>query len=556
MTQRRLPALIGASALILAAPGLAFAQGAAAGSGGAVLDAALAKPLTPAAVVLLLPSASQPKVVERLASALRDANPEVRAVAARLAFTTRHQALLPALTAALEAENEAIPGAEMVRALALIGGAASDDVVFRAMPRLAASATAAWLDVVARTRPTDVLQRPEALSDRAGAVLLGLAASHVDAVSQVFAQLASSPALEPAYLSMVARADRRSETMPWPVIAMGLKASPAVRRQVVSMLLRRQASGATLPAEAVTALADLRARISATDDPWLAVALELARRREPGTVAVPLGPAIAALDFSQAPGSWVSDGWLRRLTGDEEAALRARKPDLPARDVWGPEPGPAASSNAPTAGASAQTDMGVRMVHPLTPGLAAELGAMTGCPSAPDQVLAVQVAYRPTGQVREVFAPVGVGVERCGEAARLLAAIDVAIGSEPLSPTRTDLVLVGFRPEDAKCPRADRKGTREVRVGPDRIRAPRKVRNVPPVYPQSMQDQRIQGVVIIEANIGETGCISDATVLRSVHPTRDAAALTAVSLWRYEPTLLDGQPVPIIMTVTVNFSLH
>ena len=71
-----------------------------------------------------------------------------------------------------------------------------------------------------------------------------------------------------------------------------------------------------------------------------------------------------------------------------------------------------------------------------------------------------------------------------------------------------------------------------------------------------MQDQRIQGVVILEATIGTTGCVSDATVLRSGHPTIDAAALAAVSLWRYEPTLLDGAPVPVIMTVTVNFTLQ
>ena len=130
-------------------------------------------------------------------------------------------------------------------------------------------------------------------------------------------------------------------------------------------------------------------------------------------------------------------------------------------------------------------------------------------------------------------------------------------GSEPLSPTRIDRVLVGFRPEDATCPRVDMKGGgNEMRVGPGRVRAPRKVRNVAPAYPKAMQDQRIQGVVIIEATIATTGCVSDARVLRSVHPTIDVAALAAVSLWRYEPTLLDGAPVPVIMTVTVNFTLQ
>jgi periplasmic protein TonB len=41
-----------------------------------------------------------------------------------------------------------------------------------------------------------------------------------------------------------------------------------------------------------------------------------------------------------------------------------------------------------------------------------------------------------------------------------------------------------------------------------------------------------------------------------VSPSLDASALAAVSLWRYEPTLLDGAPVPVIMTVTVSFTLQ
>jgi len=44
-------------------------------------------------------------------------------------------------------------------------------------------------------------------------------------------------------------------------------------------------------------------------------------------------------------------------------------------------------------------------------------------------------------------------------------------------------------------------------------------------------------------------------VLRSV-PLLDAAAIEAVRQWRYTPTLLNGVPVPVVMTVTVRFSLQ
>jgi TonB family protein len=92
-----------------------------------------------------------------------------------------------------------------------------------------------------------------------------------------------------------------------------------------------------------------------------------------------------------------------------------------------------------------------------------------------------------------------------------------------------------------------------LRVGGE-IRAPRKTHNVSPIYPQEAQDARVQGVVIIEAKVAADGTIAEAWVLRSI-PLLDQAALDAVRQWRYDPTLLNGVPVPVIMTVTVNFTL-
>jgi protein TonB len=87
------------------------------------------------------------------------------------------------------------------------------------------------------------------------------------------------------------------------------------------------------------------------------------------------------------------------------------------------------------------------------------------------------------------------------------------------------------------------------------IRAPQKTRNVPPVYPPIAQSARVQGVVIIEATIGPSGRVEDAKILRSI-PLLDQAALDAVKQWEFTPTLLNGVPVPVIMTVTVNFTLQ
>src|SRR5688572_22228085 len=92
-----------------------------------------------------------------------------------------------------------------------------------------------------------------------------------------------------------------------------------------------------------------------------------------------------------------------------------------------------------------------------------------------------------------------------------------------------------------------------VRVGGN-IRQPAQVRRVNPVYPPDALEARVQGVVILEAVIGVDGRVDNARVLRSI-PLLDQAAIDAVQQWEYTPTLLNGAPVPVIMTVTVQFTL-
>jgi protein TonB len=93
-----------------------------------------------------------------------------------------------------------------------------------------------------------------------------------------------------------------------------------------------------------------------------------------------------------------------------------------------------------------------------------------------------------------------------------------------------------------------------VRVGGS-IKTPTKIKDVRPVYPLDAQAARIQGVVILEAKIEADGRVSDARVMRSIAGL-DEAALDAVRRWEFTPTEVDGVPVPVIMTVTVNFTLQ
>ena len=93
-----------------------------------------------------------------------------------------------------------------------------------------------------------------------------------------------------------------------------------------------------------------------------------------------------------------------------------------------------------------------------------------------------------------------------------------------------------------------------VRVGLG-VTAPQKIRHVAPIYPPIALAARQEGVVILEAVIDEAGSVRDVKILRSVQ-LLDQAAMDAVRQWRFTPTLLSGEPVPIVMTVTVDFKLR
>jgi protein TonB len=93
-----------------------------------------------------------------------------------------------------------------------------------------------------------------------------------------------------------------------------------------------------------------------------------------------------------------------------------------------------------------------------------------------------------------------------------------------------------------------------LRVGGE-VRAPRKLRDVAPKYPVIAQQARIEGTVVIDAVIGVDGRVAEMRVTQSV-PFLDQAARDAVSQWVFTPTRLNGEPVPVVMTVTVEFKLR
>jgi TonB family protein len=102
---------------------------------------------------------------------------------------------------------------------------------------------------------------------------------------------------------------------------------------------------------------------------------------------------------------------------------------------------------------------------------------------------------------------------------------------------------------------AKAEGPTPIRVGGN-IKPPVKVKDVKPVYPPTMREAGREGVVPMEAIIGGDGTVHSVRVLSAqIHPDFALAAADAVRQWRFQPTLLNGKPVEVVMNVTIEFSL-
>ncbi len=95
--------------------------------------------------------------------------------------------------------------------------------------------------------------------------------------------------------------------------------------------------------------------------------------------------------------------------------------------------------------------------------------------------------------------------------------------------------------------------TRPLAIGGN-VAAANLIHRVEPVYPPLAKAARIQGVVIFQATIGVDGGIRNLQ-LQEGHPLLVSAARNAILQWRYRPTLLNNQPVEVVTTIMVHFSL-
>ena len=123
------------------------------------------------------------------------------------------------------------------------------------------------------------------------------------------------------------------------------------------------------------------------------------------------------------------------------------------------------------------------------------------------------------------------------------------------------LVTVIFQMKDTPLPVEEQNMPSEISVprgGPirigDNVQESKLIRKVEPVYPEEALRARVQGKVVLAIVVNEEGFVTEAKVVKG-HPILNDAAIAAVRQWKYSPTLLNGEPVPVMATVTIIFNM-
>ena len=81
------------------------------------------------------------------------------------------------------------------------------------------------------------------------------------------------------------------------------------------------------------------------------------------------------------------------------------------------------------------------------------------------------------------------------------------------------------------------------------------ISKVPPVYPPQAKKDHVQGRVVLDAIIGKDGSMENIKVIKSVREDLDQSAIDAVRQWKYQPYLLNGDPIEVETTINIIYTL-
>ena len=492
--------------------------------------------------LVLLANATEHKADADLKAALVDPDPRARIVAARTIAVVPHGELYRDLVGALARERDAAAAAELARAVLYLRGDADMSLVLIVAKRFGPAIAPVVAEWTGRMQPAQLVQLLPDLVGLAGtranrltAIVAMAAETHPDRQDALLrAWMASAPPGQ--WGPIVRRLYIATEDLTGAVALLrdALQSTrQTVREETLWYAISRLAAKRQFPREVLEA--GLPRQYSDQTD-WEAFGRNLIARR-----LKKAPPADSAELIRNATGRDRPHLYRLRELPELTAAERAAMPDSsrPAWELFEVWIGPPS----------------VRTMPSIAPGVIAETLSSAGCTLDAPRVGTAVVNFTVDGRPRTISRDERALPPPCLDAFTALTRLAVADPDTTVRDAGQGVVLPvmkAFVDCSSDIDAADATVT-PVPVG--QITPPRKTHDVQPIYPQEAQRQRIQGLVIIDATISRTGCVSDARVTRSI-PYLDIAALTAVSEWTFEPTRIDGTPVPTLMTVTVNFELR
>ena len=475
------------------------------------------------AVAMLVLDSDEPKIDAALRPALTDADPLVRATAARVANVRIRTPLLDVLRTQLDRESDLTAAREESRAVVMLGGAGEIDRALAASDRFGKKLDAAVAVAVARLGADvavpvyfDKLRTRAAIGSFFALVLWG----HPELRNALAQRLVA--ANDARGFQWVVGGDIDSG-----VLIAALRGSPDLRDAAARHILIAKGT---------------------IDDPLRAAIRELPRQegiedellhRAAGAPPHSLVDLLRSEDARDLARWYPSD----LLTPEEKKMLETGrqvviKSGRPGQDV---------------------TQRKFRLPSALPQGLGAALLRASRCRGT--WIGVADVAVDSAGRVITTDMSQFAAAPECLTAANALLRLSLAESPEAGGPRREPVLMVhAAKPDLCLDEEAESSEIPAVRVG-TRVRSnvvkpPVALHRVNPVYPEVARSLGEVGIVVIESRISRRGCVSDEQILRqTTSGALNAAALFALDAWTFKPGMLNGEPVDVIFNLTVNFKI-
>lgn len=424
-----------------------------------------------------------PGVLETWRAALKDPRPELRAAAARAVNVSGVRNLAAETVAALKNETDPEVRVELLRA-AVVVAAPGADLDLIASLRDGREATALATSLLRSRGSATAAAQLETLrkagfrpGSRYVEKLLG-----ERGLRERLARAALDGADAGLWSAVLAAGEGEQPLLGEELLGDGLRAANAALREETLWYLARRATGGT---------ASLRTAVSS---PLPAPDAPLSER---------LAQELAARALGDSPREVV--GWI--------ASLKSKEPLLPELDLHAPSGDRLLTKDERKAlkGVSrrgrrtaARDQPGMWLLGGFPAGYREGVLTSAGCTPGKEVLGGVEITFKPDGRPRTLALMPYQLDKACQDAIRILAASSLVPDNDPV-PGEPALLQVNFEPEFLACVDERQRHTPLPVAGARKITEPRKVRNVPPVYPDGAKRKGVEGIVILEAVIFRFG---------------------------------------------------